>query len=278
MNKLKLFLQASFANTKKDIITILRYKTWFVSVLVWPFLMPYTFVFFAKGLAGPSNEGISNFAKLSGTSDYGSFIILGNLIWMFLNMIMWDGGLRLNNTRRVGMLDTIWSSPSPRLSYVFGSAISSIIISFLPIVFSTAIFALLNLISFKANVLDLFIYTISIMPFTIGFLFIFASLTLRSREASLVVHAVRVVLSILCGLQLPIGVLPIFIQKISKTIPITLYMNCIRDSIINGKGIAYHLNSLIYILVVGFMTLFMSIYLFFYTEKNVKNKGLISGY
>ncbi|HOV45692.1 MAG: ABC transporter permease [Spirochaetes bacterium] len=278
MKKIKIFFQASFATAKKDIISILRYKTWFISVLVWPILMPYTFVFLAKGLAGPTNEGIDNFARLSGTTDYSSFIILGNLTWMFLNMIMWDGGLKLNSSRRIGILDTLWTAPSPRLAYVFGSAISSIVINFSPIVISTAFFSMVKIISFKANIFDLLIYTLSILPFIIGFLFIFSSLTLRSKEANLVVHAVRVILSILCGLQLPIGVLPLFLQKISLSIPITLYMNCIRDSIIKGQGISYHINSLIYILTIGFITFIASIVVFKLTEKKVKNKGLISGY
>jgi ABC-2 type transport system permease protein len=278
MNKLKVFFQATFATARKDIITILRYKTWFVSVLVWPILMPYTFVFIAKGLAGPANEGIENFARLSGTTDYGSFIILGNLIWMFLNMIMWDGGLKLNSSRRIGMLDTLWTSPSPRLAYIFGSAISSIVINFFPIIISTAFFSIVKLISFKANILDLIVYTLSILPFILGFLLIFSSLTLRSKEANLVVQTARVILSILCGLQLPIGVLPLFLQKVSLYIPITLYMNCLRDSVIKGKGISYHINSLLYILTIGLVTFIASIFVFNLTEKRVKSKGLISSY
>lgn len=278
MERIRNFLQGIKAVLIRDIKTYLRYKGWFISMFIWPIIFPFTFVFMSKGLAGPSNEGISNFAKLAGTEDYGSFIILGNLVWMLLNVLMWDAGLSLNNYRRIGMLDTIWTFPAPKLSFVFGTAISSLVLNFIPTIFSFIFFRIINILQFNARLMDLIVYTLSIFPFIIGFLLIFTSLSLRSKDASLVVHAMRVLLSILCGLQLPIKVLPPIFQKIGWFIPITQYMNCIRNSIILGIKLSDNLFSLYYMLICGFLVLICGILTFIFVEKNIRNKGLISGY
>jgi len=278
MKRVLHFLQAMKAVMIRDILTFIRYKSWFVSIVIWPIVFPFTFLFLGKGLAGPSNEGVYNFAKLTGTTDFGSFIILGNLVWMFLNILMWDAGLSLNNLRRLGMLDTIWTFPAPKLSYIFGSTISSLILNFIPMIFSFIFFRIIKVLQFNAKPIDIFIYSLSILPFIIGFLLIFASLSLRSKEASLVVQAMRVLLSILCGLQLPLNVLPEFLQKIGIIIPITHYINCLRDSIILGVKLSDKLPSIYYMILSGFFILFTGIITFALVEKNAKSKGLISGY
>ncbi|MCR4421226.1 MAG: ABC transporter permease [Exilispira sp.] len=278
MRKVIYFLQAMKAVMIRDVLTYFRYKSWFVSLLIWPIVFPLTFLFLGKGLAGPSNEGISNFVKLTGITDFSSFIILGNLVWMFLNILMWDAGLFLNGLRRIGMLDTIWTFPAPRLSYIFGTTTSALITNFIPIIFSFIFFRITKILVFNAKILDIIVYTLSIFPFIIGFLFIFSSLSLRSKEASLIVHSMRVLLSIFCGLQLPLKVLPKILQKIGEIIPITHYINCIRDSIIKGTSLSDNIHSINYMLISGFFVLVLGIFIFILVEKNIRRKGLISGY
>jgi ABC-2 type transport system permease protein len=278
MKRVLHFLQAMKAVMIRDILTFFRYKSWFISIFIWPIVFPFTFLFLGKGLAGPSNEGVYNFAKLTGTADFGSFIILGNLVWMFLNILMWDAGLFLNNQRRIGMLDTIWTFPAPKLSYIFGATISSLIINFIPMAFSFLFFKIIKVIQFNTKTIDILIYSLSIFPFIIGFLLIFSSLSLRSKEASLIVQTMRVLLSILCGLQLPIKVLPEFLQKIGSFVPITHYINCIRDSIILGVKLSDKLPSIYYMVISGFFVLLLGIFTFVLVEKNARSKGFISGY
>lgn len=90
-----------FSAALKDIKITLRYKSAVVALLVWPVIFPLTFYFMGKGLAGTAGQGLSNFERLAQTGDYASFLILGNLVWLFIffaaALFFPIGGIRLFN-------------------------------------------------------------------------------------------------------------------------------------------------------------------------------------
>lgn len=272
------FMLAALAVFKKDILITTRYKTWWIAMLIWPIIMPLTFVFVGKGLAGPSGEGLSNFTTLAGSPDYASFLILGNFIWMFVNMCLWDGGLSLNLDRQRGTFDTIWTQPAPRLAYILGRTLSSLAINFFPIIIATVFFNVFGMLSFKANIFAVLGVTLITFPFLLGFLFLFASLTLKVREAGIVVQVTRTLFSILCGLQFPLAVLPGFMQTIGKWIPLTQYMEVVRGMAILGKPASDYTFSLVYMLVSGIVFFIAGTLIFRAMERSVKRSGLVTGY
>jgi ABC-2 type transport system permease protein len=116
------------------------------------------------------------------------------------------------------------------------------------------------------------------MPFLIGFLLIFAALTVRLRQAGMSVHITRAVLSIACGLQFPLAVLPDLVVKIGKYIPLTHFVNMIRGIIIYKQSLLTYRDSIIYITVTGVLMLLFGVLVFEWTKHNVKSRGLVAGY
>ena len=262
----------------KEIKIVLRYKSAVVALLVWPVIFPLTFYFMGKGLAGTTGQGLSNFERLAQTGDYASFLILGNLVWLFININLWMGGLSLQRNRVMGIFDTHWTMPVSKISLVLGVTLASIVLNFFPLVIGIWFYSLIGAFKVSANYLIILFSIILIMPFLIGFLLVFAALTVRLRQAGMSVHITRAVLSILCGLQFPLAVLPDSVSSIGKYIPLTHFVDMVRGIIIHRHSLFAYRDSIVYIAVTGILMLFIGVLVFELTKRNVKYRGLVAGY
>ena len=267
-----------FSVAARDIKIVLRYKSAVVTLLVWPVIYPLTFYFMGKGLAGTADQGLGNFERLAQTGDYASFLILGNLVWMFVNINLWMGGLSLQRDRMFGIFDTHWTMPVNKVSLVLGATLASIILNFVPLSIGLWFYSLIGAVSVTANYFSILLSTIIIMPFLIGFLLVFTALTIRLRQAGMSVHVTRAVLSILCGLQFPLAVLPNSLSSAGKYIPLTHFVNMIRGIVIHKHSLPVYRESVIYMITTGAAMLLVGMIVFEMTKRSVKSKGLVTGY
>jgi len=267
-----------FSVALRDIKITLRYKSWVAALLVWPVIFPLTFYFMGKGLAGTTGQGLSNFERLAQTGDYASFLILGNLVWLFININLWMGGLSLQRDRMLGTFDTHWTMPASKISLVLGATLASMALNFFPLVIGIFFYALIGAFKVSANYCSVLFSIILIMPFLIGFLLVFAALTVRLRQAGMSVHITRAVLSIVCGLQFPLAVLPDPVSRVGEYIPLTHFVNMIRGIIIHQQSLFAYRDSIIYIAATGILMLFIGVIVFELTKRNVKSRGLVAGY
>ena len=81
----------------KEWLIFRRYPSWIMAILIWPILFPFVYIFTARALSGPYGSTLPTFARAAGTSDYVSFIVVGTVLWMWLNMTLWDMGYFLRN-------------------------------------------------------------------------------------------------------------------------------------------------------------------------------------
>jgi ABC-2 type transport system permease protein len=262
----------------KDIRIYLRYKTFFIASFVWPVIFPFSFIFLGKGLVGRSGEGAAHFASLSQTTDYASFLIVGNLVWMFVNINLWMGGLSLKTDRDRGTFDTHWSTPVSRISLVLGATLASIVLNFIPMVTSIVFYSAVGFLHVSGNLPMILLAVLCVMPFLLGFLFTFSALTMKVRQAGMIVQVMRTVFSILCGMQFPLAVLPGFAQSIGQYIPLTHFVDILRGMIISGDRFGEHMSSVYYLLGSGIVTMAAGFGIFQLVKRSVRSRGLVSGY
>ena len=276
--KAKFWLKPILSVALKDIRIYLRYKTFFVASFVWPIIFPFSFIFLGKGLVGRTGEGVAHLASLSQTADYASFIIIGNLVWMFVNMNLWMGGLSLQTDRTRGTFDTHWTTPVSRISLVIGATLASIILNFIPMATSILFYSAVGFLHISGNLPLILLAVLCVMPFLLGFLFAFSALTMRVRQSAMIVQVMRMVFSIFCGMQFPLAVLPVFAQNIGRYIPLTHFVDILRGALISGDGIHDYTSSIIYLLVTGIITFLAGLGIFELVKRSVRSRGLVSGY
>lgn len=275
---MRYWLRPIFSVTWREIRTITRYKSWFVASFLWPIIFPITFVFLGRGLAGPANEGLSGFEASAATTDFAGFLIIGNLVWMFVNINLWIGGLSLRQDKVRGTFDTHWTMPVAKLSLVLGTTFASVIMNFIPMVVSVLFYRVLGVLPIEGNVLAVIATVLLIMPFLFGFLFAFSAFTVRMRDAHVTVMVMRALFSLLCGLQFPIAVLPGVVQGIGRAIPLTHFVEVVRGIVMHGDSLSAHGSSILYMTVAGLVMVAVGVLLFETAKRSVRRSGLVTGY
>lgn len=274
----RFWLKPILAVALKDIRITTRYRTWFVASFVWPVIFPLTFFFVGKGLAGTDGQGLAHFETLARTPDFASFLILGNLVWMFVNINLWMGGMSLQTDRLRGTFDTHWTMPVAKLSLVLGATIASIVLNFLPMVAAILFYALIGAFALSGNFGNILLTIFLIMPFLIGFLFTFAALTVRVRQAWIAVQIVRTALSILCGMQFPLAVLPKSVSSVGRYIPLTHFVDILRGIIIHEEPLSRYSGSILYISASGLIMFGLGVAVFALVKRTVRRRGMLAGY
>src|SRR5215468_9536901 len=94
-------------------------------------IFPFGYIFTAKALGGPDGAALDTFRSLTGTADYVGFIVVGSVLWMWLNMTLWDAGMYLRNEQMHGTLESNWLCPTWRVSLILGGALMKLLISLL---------------------------------------------------------------------------------------------------------------------------------------------------
>jgi ABC-2 type transport system permease protein len=235
-------------------------------------------VFLGRGLAGPGGEGIDRFSELANTADYTGFLIVGSLVWMFVNINLWMGGLSLLDDRRRGTFDTHWTMPVSKLILVLGATFASLLLNFLPMIVAVGFYAAIGWLRIGGSIIQIILAITAVLPFLLGFLLCFSAVTIRFREADMLVQVLRTLFSIFCGLQFPLAVLPAWAAGIGKLIPLTHFVDLVRGVVIEGAGLAAYRDSLLYLLLSGLVMIVLGIGIFELVRRNVRSNGLVAGY
>jgi ABC-2 type transport system permease protein len=272
-------LRALGAIAGKEWTIFVRYPSWVLAMLIWPVLFPVGYIFTAKALGGPDGGALALFERLTGTVDYVGFIILGTVLWMWLNMTLWDLGMYLRNEQMRGTLESNWLTPAPRISLLLGGALTKLAISLAFMAVSLLEFRLV----FGVRVLDgnvglALLALLLTIPSIHGIGVAFASLVLRFKEANALVFLVRGVFMIFCGISFPVAVLPGWMQSVAAWLPLTYAIRAIRAALLANASLADVLPDLAALAGFGLALPLLGYTIFYLTERRSRRTGDLGQY
>jgi len=180
--------------------------------------------------------------------------------------------------RTRGTFDTHWTMPVPKISLVLGATVASLVLNFIPMLVAIGFYHLVGLLHVGGNLPAVLVALLSVLPFLLGFLLCFSAVTIRVREAGMIVHVFRTLFSLFCGLQFPIAVLPDSLQTVGRFIPLTHFVDIIRGIILGGEGLGEHASSILYVLGSGLVFLAIGAGVFELVRRSVRTSGLVTGY
>jgi len=251
-------LRAAFAVVGRGLKINLRYSTWFLPYLVWPVVAPFGYVFTSRALSGPNNEALQSFARLSGTTDFTMFVIIGTTFWFWFNMMLWDlgGSFRLEQMR--GTIESNFLAPVPKAFMALGAFVQSALFGTTTVCLSCLTVYLVWGLRFTGSVLGLVVVVLASIPSIYGVGLIFGSLVLLAKEVNALIFFVRGVMTIFCGAAYPVAALPGWMQAVSRVLPLTYSIDGVRVIAAGGNlgDVLPHLRFLgisgVLLLVLGF--------------------------
>lgn len=270
--------KSMFAVFKRQLTIMLRYPSWFIPMLIWPIIFPFTYLFTAKALAGTSAKSISKFISLTGTGDYTTYMLIGTIMWQWINMMLWSFGTSLRVEQMRGTLESNWLCPVPKISLLLGSAIFQLLTAIVYIIISLLEYKLIYGFNFVGNPLLAILIILVSIPSVYGLGFVFASLVMWAKEANSMVFLARGIVTIFCGISYPLVVLPNWMRKVSNIIPMTYSINALRKVISQGVGLNGVKSEIIILLLSGVILMLLGVLSFNYTQRKVKETGSLGEY
>lgn len=270
---------ALLAIARKEWIIFRRYPSWVVAFLIWPVLYPVGYIFSAKALGGPHGAGLSTFSRLTGTSDYLSYIVVGSTLYMWLNFTLWDVGLHLRNEQMRGTLESNWLCPVWRISIMLGSSITKLATALFVLAVTVLEFRLVygvNVLRGNLALLALILLLVSACIYGIGLAF--GSLVLRFREANAMVFLVRGLFIVFCGVTYPLQILPAWMQAIAALLPLTYAIRAIRAVTLAGAGPAPIAPDLVRLAAFALILPLLGYLAFAATERRARRSGSLGHY
>lgn len=261
------------AMAKKDFTEMFRYKDWIIPIFIWPLIFPLLYILSSVGLAGPDGGGLTNFKALTGTDDYIAFLTVGTMIYMWVNLTMWNYGTFLRNEQKKGTLESVWLCPINRFDLLIGGASGSILMGFVYLSISLIEYQLVYGVHFYGNILIFGMLFISVIPGVVGIGMVFASLVLWLKEVNVAVNLARGLVMIFCGISFPIEVMPSWMENLSKLFPFTFAIDAARDIMVRGLPLSDVYIKILTCVFIGFFYMIIGRIIFYRIETKVKNEG-----
>lgn len=272
-------LRALLAVARKEWTIARRYPTWVVAFAIWPVLFPIGYIFAAKALGGPNGAGLAAFVAQTGTADYPAYIIIGTMLYMWLNITLWDVGFHLRNEQLRGTLESTWLCPVWRSSILVGGGLAKLIpaLAFL-LITVVEFWALFDIRLVRGNPWLLLLIFLLLIPTIYGIGMVFGSLVIRFKEADALVFLVRGIFMIFCGTAYPVAVLPGWMQQFAALLPLTYAIRDIRAVVLTGATLADIGADLVTLAGFAVTLPVLGVAAFSFTERRARRTGALGQY
>lgn len=221
------------AIARKDLIMFFRYPINAVFRIVEPIMWLTPAFFLGRGFSVDGTA--TGFAAYTGTGDFFSFILLGSLLGAYISAVFWGIGYSLKMEMDSGVLESNWMTPVPRLAFLVGRTLTSLVVTTLNC--TGVLLASWLLFGFSAGgpVGKAMLITLPMLAGLYGFGFAFAGLVLLMRDANTLVDVSSFLVGELSGRGFPVTVLPRALMVISLVLPTTYGFDAVRALLLGTK-------------------------------------------
>lgn len=275
LRNLREHLWIIFITARRDWKVFMRYSIFLpvqiLGVIVWPIAMVFT----GRALTG-GNPSI--FQGYTGTTDFITFVILGDIVWYYVNQSRNIGGY-IKQQMWLGTLEEIWLAPVSRSVVILSSCAFGIMLS-TSWVFATTVSAQLmfGLHINWGNFLGALGVALLLIASLYGLGFVLVGLILLFRDPQGPVQIAYQIMMIVCGVHIAVQVLPPFLQPLKYLFPLTYGLDAIRGLLMGTHTIMLLRYEL---LVLGGFTVilpFLGMKVFNIFEKKARTAGTLAMY
>lgn len=189
------------------------------------------YVMFKKHMA-------ASFVTYAGTNDYMNYIIVGSLSYTLLVRTMLNVSRSLITELREGTLESLMLAPFSRVGYFIGNMLQQTVM-----IMGELCVSILICIPFGINLADMNL--IALLLGILVSLYCYFSLAMclgavmiYTRDTYISQNTLFLIIFLICGVVFPVEYLPQAIQGISYLLPVNESIMIVRQSALQGTGIA----------------------------------------
>lgn len=192
-----------------------------------------------------------SFAGYTGTSDYVSYVIIGNCMHLFMVRTLLNVSRSLITELREGTLESLMLAPFRRVQYFLGNMLQQTVTTSGEIVVMLLVCLPFGVRFSGFNGLAALIGLLLSLASYFSLSLILASVMLYTRDTYISQNTLFAVLFLICGVTFPIQYLPLPVQYLAQGIPVTISLDIMRNSTLRGMTAASQLGSYVRIIIMS---------------------------
>ena len=250
---------------ERNVYLTRRYIYWDLAFFLWTVANTLTIVFIAEGFEAAG--GSINVERATTT------LLIGAVVWAYLGIIFEFLTETVAWERWEGTIEYTFMAPLSRAMHLGGSGVFAVLYGLLRAVLLFAAVALFFRLSFPgANFAAAFAILViaSVSFFGIGMMTAVLPLISPEKGAQLGFIAQGMLL-VVSGVYYPVSVLPFWMEWLSTVSPATYALRGIRDSVLDGSGLAWA--DVWPLLVIGAVSIPLGLWVFDRGEVYAKRHG-----
>lgn len=211
------------------------------------------------------------FIEVSGTSDYISYVLIGQMISMIGFSSVTTTGKAVLRESIEGTFDQVLLSPVNRLFYFIGCYLEKMTLDFIEFAIMLVVCILMGL---KIQIIQIPLLVISLLLVSVsGFLcsFLVIVLFIHSRSTYLIENSLFYIINLLSGVYYPLEAFPKIIQFSGNFLPVTKCISITRKMLLEGMTFADFISGSLFVIGISFVYFVIGYFLF----KNIYENKLI---
>ncbi len=255
----------------------LAYPISFLRSVIQPVIFLLPFLLFGLVLVGGRySETLKQYV---GTGDIVTYIFVGYMIMGFIGTAIWAMGFSIRSEQWFGTLESVYVTPTSRLSLVFGMALHSTVHQSLGTFLEFGVIYAVFGLALKIQGILPTLAVLALMMFALyGFGIFVSALCLLLKEGWVVAEALHSIMMILSPVVYPLVVLPNFAQKISMAFPTAPALEGMRSFLIANYTVGTVGNVFLHLLALDIAWILFGVTVFYLIDRYIRGKGTLGKY
>lgn len=274
---LKAELRAIWECNIKEWKIELAYPINFIRQCIEPLIFLLPFLIYGLVLIG--GRFSETLMQLVGTGDIVTYIFTGYMVMGFIGTAVWAMGFSIRKEQWYGTLESIYVTPTSRLSLVLGMALHSVVHQSIGTLLEFAvIYAVFGLVLKIEGILPALLIFALMMLALGGFGIFISSLALIFKEGWIISEGFYSILMILSPVAYPLTVLPNIAQQVSTVFPTAPALVGMRSFLIENYTPEILGNIFLHLLLLDAAWILFGIFIFYLTDSYVRKRGTLGKY
>ena len=205
-----------------------------------------------------------------------NYVRLGSGLMGVWTCICFSSAGDINRERWSGTLSIIYTTPADFRFIILGKIFGNTILSLLTFAISYVTARVLFRAEFIIENAQRFIIAFIGMIISFGVISVFVAYLLTlSRKTTLYMNLIEFPMILVCGFVFPVEVLPIWVQKISYSLPLTWGVKLLRMSVMGEELVSVYYATLLKLTCITGIYVIFTILLYKVIDKQVRIKGTL---
>jgi len=277
LTNLKAELRAIWECNIKEWKIELAYPISFIRQSIQPLIVLLPILVYGIALIG--GRFSETLMQLVGTGDVITYTFTGYMIMGFIGTAVWAMGFSIRKEQWYGTLESIYVTPTSRLSLILGMALHSVVHQSIGTAFEFAvIYAVFGLVLKIEGILPALVIFALMMLALGGFGIFISSLALIFKEGWIISEGFHSILMLLSPVAYPLTVLPNIAQQASTLFPTAPALVGMRSFLIENYTPEILGNIFLHLLVLDAAWILFGILIFYLTDSYVRKRGTLGKY